>query len=78
MKIIKWSLVSLAHRRRVNIGRLGQGPDTPDAIRQRHAIFRFSLTDNIDPSLSFPSVITFYYLVYIYLLKFALIGCFIY
>jgi hypothetical protein len=26
-----------------------KGPDTPDAIRQRDAIFRFSLTDNLDP-----------------------------
>jgi hypothetical protein len=28
---------------------------TPDAIRQRDAIFRFSLTDNFDPSLNFPN-----------------------
>ena len=27
-----------------------KGPGTPDAIRQRDAIFRFSLTDNFDPS----------------------------
>jgi hypothetical protein len=27
------------------------GPDTPYAIRQRDAIFRFSLTDNFDSSL---------------------------
>jgi hypothetical protein len=33
-----------------------QGPDTPDAIRQRDAIFRFSLTDNFDPSLNFPNI----------------------
>jgi hypothetical protein len=39
-----------------------KGPYTPDAIRQRDAIFRFSLTDNFDPSLNFQlfrSVITF-------------------
>jgi hypothetical protein len=30
--------------------------DTPDAIRQRDAIFRFSLTDNFDPSLNFPNI----------------------
>jgi hypothetical protein len=45
-----------------------KGPYTPDAIRQRDAIFQFSLTDNLDPSLNFPNT---------YLLKFALIGCFI-
>jgi hypothetical protein len=28
----------------------------PDAIRQRNAIFRFSLTDNFDPSLNFPNI----------------------
>jgi hypothetical protein len=33
-----------------------QGPHTPDAIRQRDAIFRFSLTDNFDPSLNFPNI----------------------
>jgi hypothetical protein len=33
-----------------------KGPDTPDAIRQRDAIFRFSLTDNFDPSLNFPNI----------------------
>jgi hypothetical protein len=27
-----------------------------DAIRQRDAIFRFSRTDNFDPSLSFPNI----------------------
>jgi hypothetical protein len=32
------------------------GPDTPDAIRQRDTIFRFSLTDNFDPSLNFPNI----------------------
>jgi hypothetical protein len=26
-----------------------KGLDTPDAVRQRDAIFRFSLTDNFDP-----------------------------
>jgi hypothetical protein len=26
---------------------IDEGPDTPDAIRQRDAIFRFSLTDNL-------------------------------
>jgi hypothetical protein len=31
-------------------------PDTPDAIRQRGAIFRFSLTDNFDPGLSFLNI----------------------
>ena len=31
-------------------------PDTPDAIRQRDAIFLFSLTDNFDPSLNFPNI----------------------
>jgi hypothetical protein len=31
-----------------------KGPDTPDAIRD--AIFRFSLTDNFDPSLNFPNI----------------------
>jgi hypothetical protein len=36
-------------------GRL-KGPDTPDAIRQRDAIFRFSLTDNFGPSLNFPNI----------------------
>jgi hypothetical protein len=35
---------------------LYKGPDTPDAIRQRDAIFRFSLTDNFDPSLNFPNI----------------------
>ena len=29
-----------------------KGRDTRDAIRQRGAIFRFSLTDNFDPGLS--------------------------
>jgi hypothetical protein len=33
-----------------------KGPDTPDAIRQRDAIFRFSLTDNFDPSLNSPNI----------------------
>jgi hypothetical protein len=33
-----------------------KGPDTPDAIRQRDAIFRFSLTDNFDLSLNFPNI----------------------
>ena len=33
-----------------------KGPDTPDAIRQRDAIFLFSLTDNFDPSLNFPNI----------------------
>jgi hypothetical protein len=46
------------------------GPDTPDAIRQRDEIFRFSLlTDNFDPSLNFPNIYKCYnilsYLVYI-------------
>ena len=36
--------------------RLVKGLDTPDAIRQRDAIFRFSLTDNFDPSLNFPNI----------------------
>jgi hypothetical protein len=31
-------------------------PDTPDEIRQRDAIFRFSLTDNFDSSLNFPNI----------------------
>jgi hypothetical protein len=57
------------------------GPDTPDAILQRDAIFRISLTDdNFDPSLNFPNIYKCYdilsYLV-TYLSKFALIGCFI-
>jgi hypothetical protein len=30
--------------------------DTPDAIGQRDAIFRFSLTDNFDPSLNFTNI----------------------
>jgi hypothetical protein len=30
--------------------------DKPDAIRQRGAIFRFSLTDNFDPGLSFLNI----------------------
>jgi hypothetical protein len=29
------------------------GPDTPDVIRQRDAILRFLLTDNLDPTLKF-------------------------
>jgi hypothetical protein len=33
-----------------------EGPDTPDAIRQRDTIFRFSLTDNFDSSLNFPNI----------------------
>jgi hypothetical protein len=33
-----------------------RGRDTPDAIRQRGAIFRFSLIDNFDSSLSFPNI----------------------
>ena len=33
-----------------------KGPDTPDATRQRDAIFRFSLTDNFDSSLNFPNI----------------------
>ena len=33
-----------------------KGPDTPDVIRQRDAIFRFSLTDNFDPSLNFLNI----------------------
>jgi hypothetical protein len=36
--------------------RLAKCPYTPDAIRQRDAIFRFSLTDNFDPSLNFPNI----------------------
>jgi hypothetical protein len=35
---------------------LALSPDTPDAIRQRDAIFRFSLTDNFDSSLNFPNI----------------------
>jgi hypothetical protein len=35
---------------------LYKGPDTPGAIRQRDAIFRFSLTDNFHPSLNFPNI----------------------
>jgi hypothetical protein len=58
-----------------------KGPDTLDAIRQRDAIFRFSMTDNFDPIVSifqiFRSVITFWVIWSTYLLKFALIGCFI-
>ena len=46
-------------------------PYIPDAIRQRDAIFRFSLNDNFDPSLNFPNIWC------TYLLKFAVIGCFI-
>jgi hypothetical protein len=46
-----------------------KGPDIPDAIRQRDAIFRFSLTDNFGPSLNFPNIKKRYnllsYLVYI-------------
>jgi hypothetical protein len=46
-----------------------EGPHTPDAIRQRDAIFRFSLTDNFDPSLNFPNIQKRYnifsYLVYV-------------
>jgi hypothetical protein len=33
-----------------------KGPDTPNAIRQRDAIFFFSLTDNFDPSLNLPNL----------------------
>ena len=33
-----------------------KGPGTPDAIRQRDAIFRFSLIDNFDSSLNFPNI----------------------
>jgi hypothetical protein len=33
-----------------------KGPYTPDAIRQRDAIFRFLLTDNFDSSLNFPNI----------------------
>jgi hypothetical protein len=33
-----------------------KGPDTPDAILQSGAIFRFSLTDNFDPGLSFSNI----------------------
>jgi hypothetical protein len=35
---------------------MATGRDTPDAIRQRGVIFRFSLTDNFDPGLSFPNI----------------------
>jgi hypothetical protein len=46
-----------------------KGRDTPDGIRQRDANFRFSLTDNFDPGLSFPNIEERYnilsYLVYI-------------
>jgi hypothetical protein len=31
-------------------------PHTLDVIRQRDAIFRFSLTDNFDSSLNFPNI----------------------
>ena len=34
----------------------GYGLDTPDAIRQHDAIFRFSLTDKFDPSLNCPNI----------------------
>ena len=34
-----------------------KGRGTPDAIRQRGAIFRFPLSDNFDPGLSFPNII---------------------
>jgi hypothetical protein len=33
-----------------------KGPYTPDAIRQRNAIFQFLLNDNFDSSLSFPNI----------------------
>ena len=33
-----------------------KGPYRPDAIRQRDAIFRFSLTDNFDSNLNFPNI----------------------
>jgi hypothetical protein len=33
-----------------------KGPDTPDAIRQRDAIFRFLLIDNFYSSLNFPNI----------------------
>jgi hypothetical protein len=33
-----------------------KGADTPDAIRQRDAIFRFLLTDNFDPRLNSPNI----------------------
>jgi hypothetical protein len=33
-----------------------RNPDTPDAIRQRDAIFRYSLTDNFDSSLNFLNI----------------------
>ena len=33
-----------------------KSPYTPDAIQQCDAIFRFSLTDNFDPSLNFPNI----------------------
>jgi hypothetical protein len=46
-----------------------KGTHTPDAIRQRDAIFRFSLTDNFDPSLNIPNIQKRYnilsYLVYV-------------
>ena len=33
-----------------------KGQDKPEAIWERDAIFRFSLTDNFDPGLSFPNI----------------------
>jgi hypothetical protein len=40
----------------MDIAEQTKGPYKPDAIRQRDAIFRFSLTDNFDPSLNFPNI----------------------
>jgi hypothetical protein len=40
-----------------NIVFTNKGPDTPDAIQQRDAIFRFSLTGiNFDPCLNFLNI----------------------
>jgi hypothetical protein len=37
-------------------GKLAYGRDTPNSIRQRGAIFRFSLTYNFDPGLGFSNI----------------------
>jgi hypothetical protein len=64
MHMYKFSTLTSAHLARPMIILMStfenivftKGPDTPDAIRQRNAIFRFSLTDNFDPSLNFLNI----------------------
>jgi hypothetical protein len=50
-----WNIRGIFTRQK-NANDNNKGPDTPNAIRQRDAIFRFSLTDNFDPSLNFPYI----------------------